>query len=261
MEANWVGEVFGQRESELLVGSVKGNIGCVSKLIVFFRNYDSHSIHILVPSRHLEICAFLASLCKVCAMFQTRLLPPTVNLSKPNPAIAWDRWNMRAPTEVLSITGSKKQLLVSIASSGIGGANGHALVESFSPAQPFQTSQPPYEHPLLIVAGGLSPRSASEIGNSIDAAWRDSALEELPVLSSIWSRRGRQMLWQTFSIKSNYADVVPFAKPTLLPKSIPGLVFVFSGQGPQYIHSKFSYTICTRVRVFIWVRISGKSAF
>jgi acyl transferase domain-containing protein len=28
-EANWVGEAFGQRHSELLVGSVKGNIGCV----------------------------------------------------------------------------------------------------------------------------------------------------------------------------------------------------------------------------------------
>ncbi|KJA25964.1 polyketide synthase [Hypholoma sublateritium FD-334 SS-4] len=211
VEANWVGQVFGQRDSELLVGSVKGNIG------------------------HLEICAFLASLCKVCAMFQTRLLPPTVNLSKPNPAIAWGRWNMRAPTEVLSIAGGKNQLLVSIASSGIGGANGHALVESFSPAQPLQISQPAHEHPLLIMTGGLSPRSATEMGNSIDSAWKDSSLGDLPVLSSIWSRRGRQMPWQTFSIKSNYASVVPFAKPTLLPKSIPGLVFVFSGQGPQYI--------------------------
>ena len=28
VEANWVGQCFGQREEELIVGSVKGNIGC-----------------------------------------------------------------------------------------------------------------------------------------------------------------------------------------------------------------------------------------
>ncbi|KAF8200274.1 polyketide synthase [Pholiota molesta] len=181
-EANWVGEVFGQRHSELLVGSVKGNIG------------------------HLEICAFLASLCKICAMFQTRLLPPTVNLSNPNPAIAWDRWNMRAPTEVTSIEGTKSQLLVSIASSGIG--------ESF-PEQTSPKSQLQHERPLLVLAG--------EIGNSIDALWSTTAAEDLPALSSACSRRGRQMPWQTFAIMSKRAATTPFLKPTLVPKSTPRL--------------------------------------
>jgi acyl transferase domain-containing protein len=195
---------------------------------------DSHK-----KFRHLEICAFLASLCKICAMFQTRLLPPTVNLSNPNPAIAWDRWNMRAPTEVTFIEGSKSRLLVSIASSGIGGSNGHAVVESF-PEQMSPKSQLQRERPLLVLAGGLSPRSASEIGNSIDASWSTTAAEDLPALSSACSRRGRQMPWQTFSIMSKRAAITPFLKPTLVPKSTPRLAFVFSGQGPQYIHSKLN---------------------
>lgn len=187
--------------------------------------------------RHLEICAFLASLCKICAMFQTRLLPPTVNLSNPNPAIAWNRWNMRAPTEITSIMGGKSQLLVSIASSGIGGSNGHAVVESF-PEQASPKSQLQHERPLLILAGGLSPRSTSEISNSIDASWSTTATEDLPIIASASSRRGRQMPWQTFAIMSKRAAIVPFMKPTLLPKSTPPLAFVFCGQGPQYIHSK-----------------------
>ncbi|KZV87149.1 ketoacyl-synt-domain-containing protein [Exidia glandulosa HHB12029] len=71
-EANWVGRVF-KRDSELLIGSVKGNIG------------------------HLEITAFLASLCKVCSIFQTRNIPPTVNVSRLNPAIRWEDNRMRVP--------------------------------------------------------------------------------------------------------------------------------------------------------------------
>ncbi|KAF9477477.1 hypothetical protein BDN70DRAFT_994948 [Pholiota conissans] len=210
IEANWVGEVFGQRQSELLVGSVKGNVG------------------------HLEICAFLASLCKICAMFQSRMLPPTVNLSKPNPTIDWSRWNMRAPTDVTPIGTSKSQLLVSIASSGIGGSNAHAVVESFA-EQKSNKSPLQYERPLLVLAGGLSPRSASEIGNSINESWRSVAVDDLPALSSSCGRRGRQMPWQSFSIMLGQETIMPFSKPTLLPKSTPPLAFVFCGQGPQYI--------------------------
>ncbi|TFY50935.1 hypothetical protein EVJ58_g10823, partial [Rhodofomes roseus] len=74
IECNWVGKHFA-RDAELLVGSVKGNIG------------------------HLEITAFLASLCKVCGLFETGVLPPNVNLAARNPAIRWDAYKLHVPLE------------------------------------------------------------------------------------------------------------------------------------------------------------------
>ncbi|KIJ44548.1 hypothetical protein M422DRAFT_145361, partial [Sphaerobolus stellatus SS14] len=96
-EANWVGEQF-KRDREILVGSVKGNIG------------------------HLEITSFPASLCKYRMTFQTGIIPPNVNLKTPNPAIRWDQYRLRPVTEPTPITSrsSDGHALVSITSSGIG---------------------------------------------------------------------------------------------------------------------------------------------
>jgi len=81
---------------------------------------------------HLEITAFLASLCKVCSIFQSGIIPLNVNLLNPNPAIHWEDFHLRVPVSPTllpcqSTTGSS---LISLASSGIGGANGHCVVEA-----------------------------------------------------------------------------------------------------------------------------------
>ncbi|KAH9840995.1 thiolase-like protein [Rhodofomes roseus] len=97
-EANWVGARFG-RDTELLVGSVKGNIG------------------------HTEITAFLASLCKVCHIIERGVILPTVNLSVPNPAIRWEEYKMRVPVapEKLIVRSPSGRALIAMSSSGIGG--------------------------------------------------------------------------------------------------------------------------------------------
>ena len=59
-EANWVGAEF-KRDDELALGSVKGNVGYVHealRLAAWLANENKFS--------HLEITAFLASLCKTC---------------------------------------------------------------------------------------------------------------------------------------------------------------------------------------------------
>ncbi|KAH9922717.1 beta-ketoacyl synthase [Fomitopsis serialis] len=43
---------------------------------------------------HLEITAFLASICKVCGIMETGVIPPNVNLKVKNPAIPWDQYRL-----------------------------------------------------------------------------------------------------------------------------------------------------------------------
>ena len=112
--------------------------------------------------RHLEIAAFLASLCKVCGIFETEKIPPNVNLTQRNPAIHWAEHRLRVPTEVepLPSRSTSRPSLVAMTSSGIGGANGHCVVEG-PPVEPRTLTEfwtPGFEAPTLLLAGGLSPR-------------------------------------------------------------------------------------------------------
>ncbi|KAJ6492508.1 ketoacyl-synt-domain-containing protein [Mycena vitilis] len=208
-EANWAGAAC-SRDDELLVGSVKGNIG------------------------HLEITAFLASLCKVCIMFETGSIPPNVNFHNPNPAIGWNEYKLRVPVEttVLPKRSVNGLHLVSMASTGIGGANGHCVVESPPPLGDPKTFWCfGVDVPHLFIAGGLSPHSLESIIQNIMSTRLDT--DDLPLISTIYGRRSRSMLWRSFGIASKGSQIA-FAASNLIPRVTPPLVFVFSGQGPQY---------------------------
>ncbi|KAI0749982.1 hypothetical protein C8Q80DRAFT_660233 [Daedaleopsis nitida] len=208
-EANWVGAEF-QRDGELLLGSVKGNIG------------------------HLEITSFLASLCKVCGMLERGVVPPNVNLTRPNSAIRWSQYRLRVPVEPepLSCRGDTGRSLIAMTSSGIGGANGHAVVEGPPPALPptaFWTEGT--EPPALLLASGLSPRSATAVGDLLLGT--ASASSEKTALARIYGRRVRSMTWRSYSVLAP-SKTSKFSKPVITPKARPPIVFVFSGQGTQH---------------------------
>ncbi|KAI1798467.1 polyketide synthase [Ganoderma leucocontextum] len=208
-EANWVGAEF-KRDGELALGSVKGNVG------------------------HLEITAFLASLCKVCGIFETGLIPPNVNLVTPNPAIHWDEYRFRVPTEVerLKVRSSTRPALVAMTSSGIGGANGHAVIEG----PPVATKSTPafwvegVAAPSLLMAGGLSPRSTTAVGESLLNVIEG---EDVAGLSKVYGRRARSMTWRSFAV-ANTSKAPKFNEAAIVPKHKAPIVFVFSGQGTQH---------------------------
>ncbi|KAG2743426.1 hypothetical protein P692DRAFT_201886592 [Suillus brevipes Sb2] len=121
--------------------------------------------------------------------------------------------------------------LVSLASSGIGGANSHCVVEgppATNPVPPFWLSDA-IRAPCLLVAGGLSPHSTTAVGETI----RSIDGETLPSVAATFGRRSRSMPWRCYAVASS--DSPPrFTEPVLAPRTPPPLVFVFSGQGPQH---------------------------
>ncbi|TFY52512.1 hypothetical protein EVJ58_g9975, partial [Rhodofomes roseus] len=210
-EANWVGERFA-RSGELLIGSVKGNIG------------------------HLEITSFLASMSKVVSIFEHKHVPPQVHLRKRNPAIYWDKYKLRVPMQPEPITArsSSGNLLVSICSSGIGGVNAHAVLESYPRAErPARASD---ATATLLIAGGLSPRSAAAVADDLKQTVAGQTDEAAADYSIVYGRRARQMTWRSFAVKRPWQDITSFSQPVLGPRVKPPVVFLFSGQGPQHLH-------------------------
>ena len=191
---------------------------------------------------HTEITAFLASLCKVCHIIEHGVIPPTVNLTVPNPAIRWEEHKMRAPVvpEKLKIHSPSGRALIALSSSGIGGANGHCVVESHpSNAVVVRRMWSCQDSvvPTLLLACGLSPRSAIAIGESLKSLPADRNLKRV---GRALGRRARSLLWRSYSVLSDGSSgkTPRFSEPVLTPKATPEVVFVFSGQGPQHWNSR-----------------------
>ncbi|OSX62596.1 hypothetical protein POSPLADRAFT_1055969 [Postia placenta MAD-698-R-SB12] len=223
-EVNWVGEEF-SREDEVLIGSVKGNIG------------------------HTEIVAFLASLSKVISIFQSRQIPPNVNIKELNPAIQWLKYQLRVPRSTTPLPcHSARGSLIAMSSSGIGGSNGHAVLEgpptrvSLDLRTEFMAARP-----SLFVSAGLSSRSTVAFSESITNMATRSA-DEMPVLSTILGRRSRSMTWRSFAIADSALGALQFSSPQLCPREARPVVFVFSGQGPQ--HERMGRELFERFTVF-----------
>jgi acyl transferase domain-containing protein len=187
----------------------------------------------------LEITAFLASVCKVCGILSSGIIPPNANLNRLNPAIKWDEYRMRVPTEPtpLSCRSASGKSLISVNSFGIGGANGHCVLESPPMLEQAETTLSDGA-PVLLVAGGLSPRATTAVSESLAQVVREQP-SHVTNISTLYGRRSRQMTWRSFAIVSpDDVSKIRFSQPALTTRMRPAVGFVFSGQGPQHIHSE-----------------------
>ncbi|KAJ6555282.1 hypothetical protein B0H10DRAFT_2201676 [Mycena sp. CBHHK59/15] len=210
IEANAAGEVFARGEA-LPVGTVKGNVG------------------------HLEAAAFLISLLKACLILEKKIVPPTVNLSFPSPAITWAQYCLHVPTEVIPLgcCSSSGDSIISLAGGGIGGSTGHVVIGSPPATSAGADIQLVDDEnvPVTFVVGGLSSRAVVHICQSIRAN-NFSDIQTMRACAVTLSRRARQSPWRTYFTMPIplRTEIVP---PTLVPTSPSRIAFIFSGQGPQ----------------------------
>ena len=109
IEASAIGATLGQcrpggEDGKLYVGSIKTNIG------------------------HLEGTSGLAGLIKAVLSMERGIILPNIWFEKGNPAIDFDGWRIRVPTEPVPwpVTGLRR---VSVNSFGYGGTNSHTIVD------------------------------------------------------------------------------------------------------------------------------------
>ncbi|KAJ7690500.1 acyl transferase domain-containing protein [Mycena rosella] len=208
IEANTAGEVFA-RDTDVAVGSVKGNIG------------------------HLESAAFLVSLLKACLILEHKIIPPSVNFAIPSPKIDWNSHRLLVVTEptALECHSHSDRSIISLSGAGLGGSTGHVVVES--PPARGDALNPPCAHSTTVTftVGGLSPKAVAQICQSIRGV-DFSNLENMRACAVTLSRRARQMPWRTY-FKMPISPGTEITPASLVAKSSPPIAFVFSGQGPQ----------------------------
>ncbi len=107
IEVAGLASVFGgKRPHDLLVGSVKTNIG------------------------HLEAAAGVAGVIKTILALQHGMIPPHLNFKTPNPLIDWDALPIKIPQESLAWPDDSSRRLAGVSSFGMSGTNAHVILEA-----------------------------------------------------------------------------------------------------------------------------------
>jgi acyl transferase domain-containing protein len=179
----------------------------------------------------------MASLLKTIHVVNRGLIPPTANFKRLNPKITWNPSLYQVPnSDAVAIKSENGVILASLSSFGIGGANGHVVLES-PPAIVAPSLCNTAQHHIVFIAGGLSPKSAQRVAEELRDHLLTRPAVEWPAIGTVYGRRSRQMTWRTSFCAIAGAEALPqIDEPVLCaPSSPPPVIFVFSGQGPQHI--------------------------
>ncbi|MCJ1311389.1 hypothetical protein MMC25_005060 [Agyrium rufum] len=214
------------RESPLLIGSVKTNLG------------------------HSEAASGISSVIKTVLALESKTIPATIGVKTINPKIKTQEWGVKIVTEATAWPSTKLGQQFSqhvrragVNSFGYGGANSHAILESAEGLRPPKVEVVP-ENMELARAAFLIPLSAnSETSLAAQAqslaAWR--ALGHVSIVDlafTLGDRRSRlaERGYYIATQRSLMGDVQTENLVRLGSKSPPRLplAFVFTGQGAQW---------------------------
>lgn len=207
------------RTSKLPVGSVKSNIG------------------------HLEAAAGVAGLLKVIGILKHRQIPKTLHFQNPNPKIPFADYCLEVVSEARSLlpAAEKPVLRAGVNSFGYGGTNAHVVLESPPEVRPAGEAGPARFVPVSAagekalrdhcgkLAFQIAQRAYSSPGELAHcAAFRRSHLRSRAVFpaDSLEALRG---MFTDFSTGRMVEGVT-----TGVAGEASGLVFVFTGMGPQW---------------------------
>ena len=222
IEVNALGELLSQGRGikrSCAIGSVKTNIG------------------------HLEAAAGIAGLIKTALALANRAIPPSLNFEKPNRYIGFNQLPLHVQTQLEPWPASEETLYAGVSAFGFGGTNVHVVL-SDAPARSLMPTMHRLAHVLV-----LSAKDAEALRRL--AGCYAECLKQPPSTSlgeiARAANAGRVHFRHRAAIVANHAEtarsaLADFAEgrqaPEVIrgaaPRQVPGVAFLFPGQGCQY---------------------------
>jgi acyl transferase domain-containing protein len=119
-----------QRKNFCAIGSVKSNLG------------------------HLDAAAGIAGLIKTVLALKHQQIPPSINFTRPNPAINFADSPFYVNTQLSKWSGDGGPRRAGVSSFGIGGTNAHVVLEEAPPPEPAPSDR---SHHLLLLSARSKP--------------------------------------------------------------------------------------------------------
>jgi thioester reductase-like protein len=210
----------GSRDGDLLVGSIKTNIG------------------------HLESAAGIAGLIKLVLSLHHREIPPHVNFAKPNPNIDWDALHIEVPTRGVPWPRRGHTPTGAVSSFGASGTNAHAVLS----AAPERDERRGDERPWNVLTISARDRDGlRDLATAYATRLReDTGLRMGDVCYT--THVGRDPLKHAFVVAGDSTESLAAGlekaaagqksdngvATTLLPHKLRKTAWLFTGQGAQY---------------------------
>nr|BBH90792.1 hypothetical protein KTC_55430 [Thermosporothrix sp. COM3] len=212
-------------EQQCLLGSVKTNIG------------------------HLEAAAGIAGLIKTILSLHRGEIPPHLHFQKLNPHISFEGTTFAIPTQPTPWPADRRKI-AGVSAFGFGGTNVHVVLEAAP--EPKRTTRE-HERPTHVLE--LSARSATALKQQARqyseylaahpalsladlcftaAAGRVHFAHRLAVVGSSVEQMRAQL--EAFATEKEASDLVYRALSVREQQTKPRVVFLFTGQGSQYVH-------------------------
>ena len=198
------------------VGSVKTNIG------------------------HLESAAGIAGLIKVALSLKFKQIPPSLHFQEPNPYIRFDQLPLRVQETLEPWPKSIYPALAAVSSFGFGGTNAHAILEE-APARLSSGETRPWQ---LLILSGKSQKALDAI--TYQLAHHLTKIRDQPLADVAYSLAlGRKAFeWRRILVCRAVEDVITAVQKSGEPPTLPSLrvskkspvIFMFTGQGAQYVN-------------------------
>ncbi|CAK1367605.1 unnamed protein product [Cercospora beticola] len=183
---------------------------------------------------HSEGASAITSIIKAVLSLEKRLIPPNMRFVNPNPAINWGEGRLMVPTAVTAWPEDRADR-VSVNSFGIGGANGHVILESarmWTTSTPVESVEPLAGPTHLLLLSAAHEKSLADLKKSYESMLLKRPLVLHNIAHTLSARRQHHQ-YRTFCVATEQSDNVSFYSTARASKRSQ-LVFVFSGQGNLY---------------------------
>ena len=220
IEASAIGQALGMaraNDAPLPIGSVKTNIG------------------------HLEPASGIAGLLKVVLCLRHRALPPSLHFDEPNPAIDFEKLNVRVVESFTKLIDGTRPHVMGVSSFGFGGVNAH-IVLSQAPVDEAASAAPASSAPLILSAHNAESLRANAARYADRLSDGHTSLYD--VAWSAASRRDRQaerLVVDAANVAETVNALREFASGKRNSSVIEGravapakVAFVFTGNGSQW---------------------------
>ncbi len=200
------------------IGSVKSNLG------------------------HTDAAAGVTGVLKTALSLYKRVIPPTIHYKKPNPRIDFANSPFYVVDKLTSLDGMQRPLRAAVSAFGVGGTNAHAILEEF-PYISFSCEEDRDKY-LLIVSAKTETALLNNM-NALKDYLKNNPAEAINDIAYTLQEGRKEFEWRQFIITDNCPNA-PEEISGVINSGMnkgksdgnekPQLVFMFPGQGAQYVN-------------------------
>lgn len=218
VEFESLNQVYGSshHQQQIALGSVKSNLG------------------------HLECAAGVASFIKMVLCLKHKILVPSLNYQTPNPHLQIEKSPFYVNTQVKDWERVEGEpLRCAISSFGIGGTNAHLILEEWT-----ETKNSAASSPELVLLSARSQHALSEMSASMACFLRSNPEVNLGDVAHTLRVGRRAFEYRLAAVGSTASDLAGVLEDYetknkwigFIKQTKSRIVFMFPGQGSQYIH-------------------------